>query len=937
MKPSSPTWFSEKRGFTILEVVVAMSISLVVLMAVFSLLSRGQASFERESAVATLNQSSRSALDSINRDLTMAGYKTPPSTAVVWNDGGGDSPDAVSIFYAHSELPAVEPFRCSDSSNGNPCTPIDQLSELSINTSTFDPPQTHPENVYHAGDLLFALESEDCNEDGQVGIYSFEVSQTPIYDSTNQQLLLTYQPSERQAELDLPTGFNKEVHPDCALIGPFRAIQYRVNLDLEKPALERRDLSVTAEWIPVSEHIDNLQVEYGIGDSPTFMSIPPGPSAPSQSNVNPWVNRVKVTVSATGGSMFPIGPNRPGSPSGSQSSNSSPPSSSGSQSSNNSGPSNNGNGGQSSNSSQNSSDSKGSGDTRGSQLGGSQQAEPPPNDSAHQTLSTTVSLRNTAQDAQVETPTGELDQYGGMEDSPSPNGATGFFRVEKFDNRWLFVTPDGNAFWRLGVFSVDTWRGVDDTGSSYQERILRKYGDKPKWGEQTSKRLKSWGFNTVAEYSTPYIVPLATELGQRPGLQKLAFVHLLRPSLYSLDNRNGRAPGPVKDLIAGTDPTVYSGYRRSHTPDVFDPNFAAYADGLAVAALTPEKLGSPWLMGVTMDDNDNVFGFGPGPDVPAGRLHPHIGWFALVTNSHQTEHKGLKVTYRDRKVYTKLALRDFLAKKYRTINSMNVAWGSTYTTFDSDGGWPRGKGLLDESGRSPWVGNDWGRLSEATSAVRADLDDFLYEYAKKYFSVTVQAVRKHAPNHLVFGPATMNGWGGLTRKEVLRAAGEWVDVLQASARTQELLDLTVLYAGDVPLVTWEGIFANPDSPFWSYPNPNEVTPGETRGFETQEERGQAYAEILTNRINATTESGVKPIVGISFWSWTDHWGEKRNWGLVTRTDNAYDGREAIVAAGTDPWGYPTGGEERDYGDFISSVSRANSENMVQLRRELSEK
>ena len=57
----------------------------------------------------------------------------------------------------------------------------------------------------------------------------------------------------------------------------------------------------------------------------------------------------------------------------------------------------------------------------------------------------------------------------------------------------------------------------------------------------------------------------------------------------------------------------------------------------------------------------------------------------------------------------------------------------------------------------------------------------------------------------------------------------------------------------------------------------------------------------------------------------DRWREQGNYGLITNMDNAYDGKEAIVAAGTDPWGYVTGGEERDYGNFLGPVTEANAQ------------
>ncbi len=51
-------------------------------------------------------------------------------------------------------------------------------------------------------------------------------------------------------------------------------------------------------------------------------------------------------------------------------------------------------------------------------------------------------------------------------------------------------------------------------------------------------------------------------------------------------------------------------------------------------------------------------------------------------------------------------------------------------------------------------------------------------------------------------------------------------------------------------------------------------------------------------------------------------------------DNAYDGKEAVQGAGADRWGYPTGREKRDYGDFISAVVKANAELDMKLQSEL---
>jgi hypothetical protein len=50
-------------------------------------------------------------------------------------------------------------------------------------------------------------------------------------------------------------------------------------------------------------------------------------------------------------------------------------------------------------------------------------------------------------------------------------------------------------------------------------------------------------------------------------------------------------------------------------------------------------------------------------------------------------------------------------------------------------------------------------------------------------------------------------------------------------------------------------------------------------------------------------------------------------------DNAYDGKEAKRDSGMDQWGFQTGGEDRDYGDFLGSVQRANQLTQQQIRHE----
>ena len=515
-----------------------------------------------------------------------------------------------------------------------------------------------------------------------------------------------------------------------------------------------------------------------------------------------------------------------------------------------------------------------------------------------------------------------IDPYGGVLRGVGP--ATGYYTVKQVGNRWMFVTPDGNGMWMTGIYAATYPEWVDDMGTNTRDRIAAKYGGGSGWFNNwrinTARRLKTWGFNTLAEYQ---------HWGMRPGPlfdpnpEKLPYIHIIKPAAYALNNGYGLCNGPVKDLIVGTD-AHYDGYRGSQALDFFDPNFESCVDGWMRLddGLVFGDIGNPWMLGIAMDDADHLLGFGPGPEIAAPRLHPHLGWIVLATNFQQASSPWVS-SYADRTVYSKYGLRDFLASRYGTVAALNAAWGSSYSTFDSAGGWGAGTGLLDENGRHPWVGSWADEMATASAGVRADLSDFLYEYAKRYFTAMATKMRQYAPQHLVFGPASLNGWAALTRKEILRAAGESVDVLQAAIGSQQALELTAQYAGNKPIVTWDSFIANRDSALWRYPNPEDVAGG-TRLADQQEERGQLYAEKVDFLFNAVTPAGTHLVAGIKLWSWTDHWWEKANFGLVSLSDNAYDGQEAVTAPGTDPAGWPTGGEEGNYRDFLTPLRAAHA-------------
>ena len=101
MKDTSVVECRERElGFSLIEVMVSILITLVVMSAVFALLSRGQRSFDREPEVADLQQSARNAIDAVSKDIMQAGAGLPPEFPAFGTPalGAGDGNPTDTLF-----------------------------------------------------------------------------------------------------------------------------------------------------------------------------------------------------------------------------------------------------------------------------------------------------------------------------------------------------------------------------------------------------------------------------------------------------------------------------------------------------------------------------------------------------------------------------------------------------------------------------------------------------------------------------------------------------------------------------------------------------------------------------------------------------------------------------------------------------------------------
>lgn len=253
--------------------------------------------------------------------------------------------------------------------------------------------------------------------------------------------------------------------------------------------------------------------------------------------------------------------------------------------------------------------------------------------------------------------------------------------------------------------------------------------------------------------------------------------------------------------------------------------------------------------------------------------------------------------------------------------------GLAITVDYVENGWGIGTGLLDEDGcaeHQTWLGKDFRPLSDSKPAVKSDLNALLRSVAVESFTTCRTAIKKAFPNILYLGPDTLGGYGVPPRPEVLQAAAEYIDVMLLSGTggfRQNILDYIEKHSGDKPFIETDFRAANPDFEFSSSPMDSGVP-----GFRTQGERRRDYEQAMARVRAAATSSGSHPYIGLLWWQYADNLGEKLNWGLVTRFDNAYDGHEDVihhVACSAPLQDRACGGEDNDYGDVISAVQMAN--------------
>jgi hypothetical protein len=466
--------------------------------------------------------------------------------------------------------------------------------------------------------------------------------------------------------------------------------------------------------------------------------------------------------------------------------------------------------------------------------------------------------------AQVAVRPHPMDAYGGRLDVQTLD-KTGWFHTQKHGDRWQLVTPDGHAFFSLGVNAV-----VADGGRSYVEGREFMFKDLPSdngewapfygsgdnrneeqgasagigynhgrwfdfyaanlyridgkdwlnaWRTRTLERLQAWGFNTIGNWSDD-----------------------------ALDQAH-RLPYTRSINIAGDYANVATGYDYwGRMPDPFDSRFVR-ATERAVTAATRGVRDDPYLLGYFADNELAWAGSGP-----QGR------WGLAVGTLHG-----------DARSPAKQAFVALLRKKYVAPETLAAAWGIALTSWEA----------LNTTGFAAPVPN------EAHPAIADDYRAWLRLYADTYFRTVAEALHRHDPHHLLLG-----GRFAVNTPEAVAACAQYCDVVSFNVYAdlpQHGFDAAALRELDKPVLLSEFHFGSADrGPFGK---------GVVSVW-NEAQRGEAYARFLT------AAAGNPNIIGAHWFQYTDQPvtgrlldGENSHIGLVGITDIPFGGFvEAVRAA-----------------------------------------
>lgn len=351
-------------------------------------------------------------------------------------------------------------------------------------------------------------------------------------------------------------------------------------------------------------------------------------------------------------------------------------------------------------------------------------------------------------------------------DQSTIKGTPGYFRVAKtFQGQWWFLDPENKPFYYKGICAVNragTPGGRRANPGAYAKTVDKKYNyqvSSDSFVKACLRKIYDLNFNALGAWTTEEFFNYNV-----PFTEIIEFFK----------------EGPFLPSVNG----------KNSLPDIFHPAWHIAADRKARALCSPLRY-SKWLVGYF---TDNEIGFGKADDFG----------FDVGFNAGQFDFSLLRIVLgmNPGEPAFEFAWDFILDRHNNSFNELSAAWQIDISTKEDV------KTL--NALKKPIPGKSYHEDAQA----------FVELYAKKYFEIAYQCIRRYDPNHLILGCR----FGSPPPKCVLDAILPYTDVISVNNYQPilyERYDTVYQYTG-LPLLIGE--FSWNTDLYKKVPLPNETVP-----------------------------------------------------------------------------------------------------------------
>ena len=410
-----------------------------------------------------------------------------------------------------------------------------------------------------------------------------------------------------------------------------------------------------------------------------------------------------------------------------------------------------------------------------------------------------------------------FSRFGGIISSKKQQ-ATGFFRTEYIDDNWWIIDPEGYLFWSSGLTGI---------GKSSPTKILKKeflfsdisedinqLSSAEKIKVKTKRGVNYYNLNLKRKYGDNWESKHEEITAGRCKSWGINTVGPWSINMYTNDlpftlivSTKKQNIGKIQNTIDPFNPLFLAELRRKFN------NLKKFRD-------------NPWLLGVF--------------------VHNEIHWEKNI--EIPIELLGVKsIPARDE-------LENFLADKYKNIQSLNLSWETTFTDFK-------------EINKDVNLGN---------TIIQVDLHEFFEHYVETYFKLVEAEFRKSLPNHLYLGCRLYEKTHH--NVTVRKFAAKYSDIVSYNIYRYSLKDFNFLRELEKPVLIGEFHFGTGSHGVWGTG---------LRVANSLEQQSRLYEQFIY-------EAAKHPsVVGAHWFQWSDQPatgrfdGENFRVGFVSITDQPY--------------------------------------------------